>query len=497
MNILMVTSEAVPLAKTGGLGDMVTALSNELARRGHDVKIMLPGYASADDHAVSKELLYTIDVPILGRTESASIERILVRRDRPGGTRNPDYVVVRHEGFFNRRGLYQDGGRDYADNLARFAFFSRATVEWLWTAAKSSGWMPDIIHAHDWQAALVPLYLRAYEAQRDLLKGIRSILTIHNLGYQGIFPASEYAVLGLSPEWFSPAWLEFHGSVNLLKGGIVASDWLTTVSPTYAREIQLPDLGFGLDGVLRERHDRLLGIANGIDTDLWDPSRDPWLLSPYSAKDRSGKRLCKIALQQEMQLPVGERPLIGVVSRLVEQKGIDLVVDALEDMQAIDFQLVALGTGDYLLERRLRDLEEANPAYIRVRFDFDEGLAHRIQAGADIALVPSRYEPCGLTQLCSLRYGTIPIVRRTGGLADTVIGYPGDDSQTPTGFVFEDPTPEAFTQALDQALKVYREAPDWEKLIESGMQAQVGWTEPARQYEGLYRKLGALAGNRQ
>jgi starch synthase len=492
MNILMVTSEAVPLAKTGGLGDMVTGLSNELSRRGHDVKIMLPGYASVYDHAISNEPLGTIDVPILGRTESATIERLLVRRDGVGGTRSPDYLVVRHEGFFNRRGLYQEGSQDYADNLARFAVFSRATIEWLWASAKSSGWMPDIIHAHDWQAALVPLYLRAYEGQRGVLVGTRNILTIHNLGYQGIFPASDYAVLGLSPEWFSPAWLEFYGSVNLLKGGIVASDWLTTVSPTYAREIQQPELGFGLDGVLRERHDRLLGIVNGIDTDLWDPSRDPWLSSRYSAQDRSGKRLCKTVLQQEMQLPVGQIPLIGVVSRLVEQKGIDLIVDALEDLRTVNFQLAVLGTGDRLLEQRLKSLEKTHRDHVCVRFGFDEGLAHRIQAGADIALVPSRYEPCGLTQLCSLRYGTIPIVRKTGGLADTVIGYPGDHSQTPTGFVFEDPTPEAFTRTLGHALKVYREEPDWEKLIESGMQTQVGWTEPARQYEGLYRKLCAI-----
>lgn len=487
----MVTSEAVPLAKTGGLGDMVTGLSNELCRLGHDVKVMLPGYASVGDHAVSRARLCTIDVPISGRTDSATIERILVRRDRADATRGPDYVVVRHEGFFHRRGLYREDNRDYADNLARFALFSRATIEWLEVSAKASGWLPDIIHAHDWQAALVPLYLRAYEGQRGVLKGVRNILTIHNLGYQGIFPAAEYGVLGLSPEWFSPAWLEFYGSVNLLKGGIVASDWLTTVSPTYAQEIQLPELGFGLDGVLRDRHDRLLGITNGIDADLWDPSRDPWLAARYSAEDRSGKRLCKTALQQELQLPVDERPLIGVVSRLVEQKGIDLVVDALEDRGVVDFQLVVLGTGDHVLERRLRALEAAHPANIRIRFGFDEGLAHRIQAGADIALVPSRYEPCGLTQLCSLRYGTIPIVRKTGGLADTVIGYPGDPSHTPTGFMFEDPTPEAFARTLGHALKVYRETLDWEKLIESGMQTHVGWTEPARQYEELYGRLRA------
>ncbi|HSE58419.1 MAG TPA: glycogen synthase GlgA [Nitrospiraceae bacterium] len=490
MNILMVTSEAVPLAKTGGLGDMVTGLSNELARRGHDVKIMLPGYASVDGHAVSKEPLRTVDIPVLGKTESATIERLLIRRERAGAVLSPDYVVVGHDGFFNRRGLYQEGNRDYPDNLARFAFFSRAAVEWVRASAESSGWVPDIIHTHDWQAALVPLYLRADGKQRAALTAIRNILTIHNLGYQGIFPASEYAGLGLPPKWFSPAWLEFFGSVNLLKGGIVASDWLTTVSPTYAREIQLPELGFGLDGVLRERRDRLLGITNGIDIDQWDPSCDPWLPSRYSAQDYSGKRLCKAALQQEMQLPVGIHPLIGVVSRLVEQKGIDLVVDALEDMPSIDFQLVVLGTGDPLLERRLRNLEEAHPTRVRVRLGFNEELAHRIQAGADIALVPSRYEPCGLTQLCSLRYGTVPVVRKTGGLADTVVGYPGDHSQAPTGFVFDEPTPDAFARALGQALQVYR-GPDWKRLIESGMNVQVGWKEPARQYEELYKRLCA------
>lgn len=488
MKVLMVTSEAVPLAKTGGLGDMVTGLSNELTRRGHDVRIMLPGYRSIDNHVISRAPLCTIDVPVLGRTESATIECILVRQDRVDGPRSPDYVVVRHAGFFDRPGLYRQENRDFPDNLDRFAFFSRATVEWLMASAKSSGWMPDIIHVHDWQAALVPLYLRANEGRPAMLKGVRNILTIHNLGYQGIFPGSEYPRMGLPPEWFSPAWLEFYGSVNLLKGGIVASDWLTTVSPTYAREIQLPELGFGLDGVLRERHDRLIGITNGIDIELWDPSQDPCLPARYSARDRSGKRLCKSTLQETMQLPVDESPLIGVVSRLVEQKGIDLVADALENMGTIDFQMVVLGTGDHLLERRLKDLEKAYPTHVRVRLGFDEGLAHRIQAGADIFLVPSRYEPCGLTQLSSLRYGTVPIVRKTGGLADTVIGYPGDASHAPTGFVFDDPTPEAFMRSLKRALGLYRES-EWERLIDACMQVQVGWTGAAQQYEELYKIL--------
>ena len=466
---------------------MVAGLSNELSRRGHDVKIMLPGYASIDEHAASKERLGTIDVPVSGRSEAATVERVAVRRAQAGDEPSPDYWVVRHTGFFNRRGLYQESGRDYADNLARFAFFCRAAVEWILASRRSSGWKPDIIHAHDWQAALIPLYLRAHTGQGDALTGMRTIFTIHNLGYQGIFPALEYPKLGLSPEWFSATWLEFFGSLNLLKGGIVSSDWLTTVSPTYAREIQLPELGFGLDGVLREHHDRLLGITNGIDTELWDPSNDPWLPTQYSTRDRSGKRLCKIALQQEMQLPVSEGPVIGVVSRLVEQKGIDLIVDALQDhYRAVDFQLVVLGTGDHRLERRLGDLEKQHPAHVRVRLDFNEGLAHRIQAGSDIALIPSRYEPCGLTQLCSLRYGTVPIVRKTGGLADTVTGYPGGQSKAPTGFVFDEPTPHALVGSLAQALRLYREPAKWERLIESGMQVHVGWTEPALQYERLY-----------
>lgn len=488
--ILMVASEVAPLAKTGGLADMVAGLSSALVELGHDVRVILPCYQSVERSAQGLEPVHSFVISDGEGTRSVTAEQI---RIRPLGSRHSPrtrFYALRQDEYFSRRGIYQDSGQDYPDNLARFAFFSRAALELVSIWERTEAWVPDVIHAHDWQAALVPVYLRTTFAARSFASVSRSILTLHNVGYQGIFPADEFPSLGLEGSHFTPQGLEFYGSINLLKGGIIHADSLTTVSPTYCREIQTPEYGFGLDGVLRERRDRLVGIVNGIDTDLWDPASDPWLPANYSVSDPAGKAKCKSALQDECGLPVGESPLFAVVSRLVSQKGIDLVIGAAPLITEGSGQLVVLGAGDADLEADLQSLERRFPQQIKVIVSFDERLAHRIQAGADAFLVPSRYEPCGLTQLCSLRYGTVPIVRRTGGLADTVEGVSASmlNLESATGFVFEQPTVSALGESIRRALRTYANEAIWHQLIRQGMMKDVSWQESARRYLEIYHR---------
>jgi starch synthase len=364
-------------------------------------------------------------------------------------------------------------------------------MELLAVLRASLDWAPDVLHAHDWQTALCPVYLRTLYAGPPGGSHVRSLLTVHNLGYQGIFPASQYPKTGLGPSLFTPAGLEFYGSCNLLKGGLVFADLLNTVSPTYSREIQTPEFGFGLEGVIQERHNRWTGVVNGIDTEVWNPETDTHLPARYTADDLSGKRACKRALQREMKLPVRAAPVLGVVSRFSDQKGLDLVADILPELMLLDVQAVLLGTGDPEIENTFRSLQERFPKKIGLRVGFDEGLAHRIEAGSDMFLMPSRYEPCGLNQMYSLRYGTVPIVRRTGGLADTIVAYAplALQEHRATGFMFGEDTPEALLTSVLLALRIYRDKPQWQSLIQAGMQTDVSWTRSAQSYEALYRNV--------
>lgn len=490
LNILQVSSEAAPFAKTGGLADVAGALPRELARLGHRVRLVIPRYGMIDGAAHGLKEWLRIDVPTVAGSVEAIIEQGRLSDTRVPINSQAQVMAIRYDPYFDRDGLYQEAGVDYPDNLDRFTFFCRAVMELLSVLHASTGWAPDILHAHDWQTALCPVYMRTLYTGRPEVNSMGSLFTVHNLGYQGIFPATEYPKTGLSRDLFTPAGLEFYGAVNLMKGGLIFADLLSTVSQTYSREIQTPEFGFGLEGVIRERRERLVGVVNGIDIDVWNPATDPHLPARYSASDLSGKRVCKTALQREMKLPERDVPLLVVVSRLSHQKGLDLVADVLPELMALDLQFVLLGMGDPPLEETFRSLRTRYPDKMSLRIGFDEGLAHRIEAGGDMFLMPSRYEPCGLSQLYSLRYGTVPIVRRTGGLADTVLSYSplAVQEKRATGFMFDEATPQALLNTVLLALKTYTDKAEWHSLILAGMNTDVSWARPARLYEDLYQR---------
>lgn len=486
MRVLFVSSEVAPFSKTGGLADVSGALPAAVGRLGLEVRVMTPFYRCVRDGSWPVAPAGEVAVELAGVPQPVRV----LEGALPGG---PPTWFVDHPHSFDRPGLYGEGGRDYPDNLERFALFCRATLEWV----RASSWVPDVVHCNDWQAALVPVYLRV--SGEPLWSGVASLLTVHNLAYQGLFPADRYPLLGLPPELYSPRYLEFWGQVNLLKGGLVFADVLNTVSETYAREIQTPELGCGLDGVLRERAGDLYGILNGVDYSVWDPRNDPYLPARYGPADLSGKATCKAALQREVGLhQVADVPLFGMVSRLVEQKGVDLLAACVDRFPASGAQLVVLGTGDPRHEARLRDAGGRYPGWVAVRIGFDERLAHWIEAGCDAFLMPSRYEPSGLNQLYSLRYGTVPVVRRTGGLADSVVDATPEAVARgeATGFVFDEYTPEAFWAAVERALAAYRDRDLWDRLVRAGMAQDFSWDRAARRYVDLYRlargKRGAV-----
>ncbi|HVE13258.1 MAG TPA: glycogen synthase, partial [Elusimicrobiota bacterium] len=408
MRIAFVASEAVPFAKTGGLADVVGALAAQMAARGHEVRLYVPAYPCALRAAGETEPGPELAVPI-----GASPARGRFLRSRVGGV---EARLLECPAYFGRPGLYQEAGRDYPDNAERFAFFCRAVLE----DCRAPGAAPDVFHCHDWQTGLVPALLAA--GRDGALAGSSSVFTIHNLAYQGNFPAAAFAVTGLPAAAFSPAGLEYHGNVGYLKAGLVYADGLSTVSPEYAREIQTEELGMGMDGVLRGRAGSLRGILNGLDVDAWDPARDAALLRRYGPRDwEEGKKACKRELQGECALEqnVGEL-LIGAVARLDPQKGLDLGLQVLPEALARGAQFVLVGQGRPDLERAFEDFAHANPRNVHFHTGFDDGFARRVYAAADLFLMPSRFEPCGLGQLIAMRYGALPLATRTGGLADTV-----------------------------------------------------------------------------
>jgi starch synthase len=485
----MVSSEAVPYAKTGGLADVAGALPLELAKLGHDVILLLPRYRCLNESGRSFRSVCQLRVPTPQGLVDTLIEEDVIPVS--GGGRQVRVWTVQNEAFFDRPGLYQDRGIDYPDNLDRFSFFCRATIEVMAYLRTACRWTTHILHLHDWQTALCAVYLNAIVKDRQDVQGVRTVLTLHNVGYQGLFPGDQFEKTGLPPSLFTPAGLEYYGSVNLLKGGMVFADYVTTVSPTYAREILTPEFGFGLEGVLLNRADRLLGILNGIDIDRWNPETDPYLPANYSATDRSGKQVCKQALQREFQLPETSVPLLGVIARLTSQKGLDLVAAIIPQLMAMDLQLVILGAGEPDLEANFKALQADYPDRMGLYIGFDEGLAHRIEGGADVFVMPSRYEPCGLSQLYSLRYGTVPVVRRTGGLADTVVPLTAQAWQAgrATGFHVEADTAGALLSILRQAVEVYQDRSMWDRLVEVGMKTDVSWARSANAYDQLFLSL--------
>ncbi len=491
LKIFMVASEVVPLAKTGGLADVVGALAVEFAQLGHDVCVMLPAYRQVDELGYHMTEGVRLSVPSAHGLIDNRVQEVFAPSLKVAGPGRLRVFVVRYDPFFSRPGLYQEAGRDYPDNLDRFACFCRAVMEMAVHLGEHEGWHADLLHVHDWQAALCAIYLRTLYQRQPSLRRTRSVLTIHNLGYQGLFPAEQFSSTGLPSYLFTPASLEFYGQVNVLKGGLVYADLLTTVSPTYSQEIQTSEYGCGLEGVITERRSALSGIVNGIDTVSWNPATDHHLAASYSVTDLSGKARCKKALQRELGLRPLKCPLLGVIARLTGQKGIDLVIDVLPELMELDVQVVILGTGDPQYEQQVLALAERYPGKIAVRNAFDEGLAHRIEAGADMFLMPSRYEPCGLSQLYSLRYGTVPIVRKTGGLADTVIGYTPrtfKESRV-TGFSFADSSSSSLLTCLLLALCVYRKKHDWQQIVRTGMEQDLSWGRSAATYLKLFRDL--------
>jgi len=464
----MVSSEAAPFAKTGGLADVVGALPAALAEFGDQAAVVLPRYGSIDLKTARRvwDRLYVHFGPAMYETTIYQAPATC-----------PVYLVDCPE-LFDRKGFYGESGLDYPDNHIRFAVFARAAL-----GVARNLFRTEIFHCHDWQSGLVPAYLRTTFSTDPTFLGCRTLFTIHNLGYQGLFPKTAAGEVGLEPGLLVPDGMEFFGQLSYIKGGIAYADALNTVSPTYAREIQTPEYGFGLDGALRARSAQLSGILNGVDYQEWSPDADPHIPARYSAEDISGKATCKRQLLAEFGLPEGamDRPLLGIVSRFTRQKGTDLIAEIAAQVVGLDAYLVALGTGEREYEDFFRAMQQQFPGRVAVKVGFDNGLAHRVEAGSDMFLMPSRYEPCGLNQIYSLRYGTVPVVRATGGLDDTI--------EEGTGFKFAEYTGTALLGAIRGAVAAYADREGWQAMMHRGMEKDFSWRTSAAAYSALYRRL--------
>jgi starch synthase len=497
VNILIATSEAVPFAKTGGLADVTGALPVELTRLGHHCTLILPAYRQVRSAGVPIEPTGVhFDIPIGSKTVTGSF----LKSQLPGST-VPVYLVE-HDHYYNRSGLYQDGGEDYRDNCERFVFFCRAVLE----AVRLLDLKVDVLHANDWQTSLVPAYLKLEYRGVPGYERIGSLLTIHNMAYQGVFWHWDMLLTGLDWKYFNWQQMEFFGSLNLLKTGLVFADRLNTVSPRYAEEIQTAPLGCGLEGVLASRRDTLSGIVNGVDYHEWNPATDTHLPATYTPDTvAEGKAACKAALVRELGLSVTPNvPLLAFIGRLVEQKGVDLLAAVMRDwVQTHDAQWVVLGTGDAAYEEQFAMLAKRFGHKVATRLEFSNPLAHRIEAGADMFVMPSRYEPCGLNQLYSLKYGTVPIVRATGGLVDTITAASEQPlaNGTATGFTFSDSSALGLGEALQRACRAYAQGDVWKRIVQAGMKQDWSWATSARGYVELYRATinqvrgGLVAGN--
>ena len=476
MKVAFVASEGVPFSKTGGLADVVGALPKALAALGHDVEVILPRYrvtppGSSVPHAQSLTLPLGVGYKFAAAQDGGRAHQVQT------------YLMDCPE-YFDRDGLYQLKGEDYPDNAHRFAAFSMAALEFLKHEATS----PDIIHCHDWQTALVPIYLRNLYGNDPYFARTSVVFTLHNLGYQGLFPPHLLPQISLHAGLFTIDGLEYYGMVNLLKGGIIFSDFITTVSRKYAEEIQTPEFGYGLEGVLRSCSQRLQGIVNGVDYEEWDPATDKLLAANYTPSGWKGKEVCKQALLEVMgvRTPSLRRPVLGIVSRFASQKGFDLIASIAEQLAGLDLYIVALGTGEPAHEELFRTMAAKYPDKFLVKIAYDNTLAHQIEAGSDMFLMPSRYEPCGLNQIYSLKYGAVPIVRATGGLDDTIQPF---DGKSGTGFKFHDYSPQALLATIHAALEAYQNPKVWRQLMLNGMKQDFSWATSARAYAQIYETL--------
>ena len=474
--ILFVTSEAHPLIKTGGLADVCGSLPKALTELSQDIRLILPNYQALK---ASENVKFLTSIRIDNRNINI-LETLM-----------PDSQVivwlVDYPAYYNYPGnpYVDEQGEPWSNNAERFGLFCRIVTEVAMNRINQD-WQPDVVHCNDWQSGLVPAFLSLEEGRPS------TVFTIHNMAYQGLFPLTSASVLNLPGQLWHPAGLEFHGMLSFIKGGLVYSDYITTVSPTYALEIQTAEFGYGLEGLLEHRKEFLGGIINGIDLDQWDPEKDPNIFQCYSAKTLGKKLLNKTALQAKLGLPIEEQiPLFGLIGRLVEQKGIDLLLDCFSEMITMKLQFVLLGSGDKVFEKQLQEFAELYPDKIAIKIGYDEALAHLIEAGADAFLMPSRFEPCGLNQMYSQRYGTVPIVRKTGGLADTVIDALPETlgNQTATGIVFNEASPSALLEAIKRTLILYSMPDSWKKIQVNAMGKDFSWQRSAKQYLELYQTL--------
>ncbi len=480
MRVIYVSTEVYPALKTGGLADVNAALPGALIKAGADVRLLLPAFPDIASAAVDLRTVLRLYVKAFG-------VEIRILRGLLAGV--PAYLIDAGRLYDRPGNPYVDAqGRDWPDNQVRFALLG-------WVAALFSGgsiddWRPDIVHAHDWHTGLAPAYLVARGGERP-----GSVFTVHNLEYQGEFPGESFPALALPAAFFSIDGIEFYGKVNFMKAGLQYADQITTVSPTYASEIMTPEFGCGMDGLLRAREGALSGVLNGVDRTVWNPSTDQLIAARYDAQDLAGKATCKASLRNEFGLAASDGPLFGVVSRLTRQKGLDLLFDLVPDLVGHGSQLVLLGSGDQLLESSFREMAARFPRDVGVSSRYDERLAHRVMAGSDVILVPSRFEPCGLTQMYAMAYGSLPLVRRVGGLADTVCDASAENlvADIATGIVFDEASASALRDSFERALELWNDPVRRARVMRAGMRKDFGWMHAARSYLDLYRRIRPLA----
>ena len=477
MEVVFVASEMAPFATTGGLGDVLGSLPREIAKLGYRVSILLPKYKKISQKKLTLDLIAeNIQIPLGAEIETANIFSYRYNE--------LNVYLIEHSEYFDRDELYGTPMGDYPDNDRRFTFFGRAVVEGL----KKLKIKPDIIHCHDWQTGLIPVYLKTLYQADPFYKKTKTVFTIHNLAYQGNFPPDSVPITGISWEEFKFDRLEFYGKISFLKGGLVYSDVLTTVSERYAQEIQSPGFGCGLEAVLARRKENLFGIMNGIIPEEWNPERDPNIEAHFNSKNLKGKKICKEALQKENHLKVDPKiPVFGFIGRLVDQKGLDILVPAVEEMAKQDWQLIVLGTGDEEFHKALRVMQKRHPEHLGLNITFDLKMAKRIYSGCDFFLTPSQFEPCGLGPMFALRFGTIPIVRETGGLANSVHEF-NPKTGAGNGFVFQGYKTEDLLTAMRRAINIFRDSKLMTKLIKNGMACDFSWEASARKYVQVYEK---------
>lgn len=485
MRILFVTSEISPFSRAGGLADVSNGLPIALARMGHEVSIATPKYRQARNvKPQAKPLNISLEVPISWVKKPASVYQAYLK------DKIKVYLIGRDD-LYDREGLYGNEYGDYQDNAERFIFFSRATLE----LCLALDLEPQLIHCNDWQTGLIPVYLKTLYAKNPSLRSTASLFTIHNLGYQGLFWHYDLHLTGLSWELFTPQALEFFGKMNLMKGGIVYADIVNTVSPTYRKEILTPANGFGLEGVLKTRENDLYSVINGVDYSVWDPAIDPFLAAPYHPADLENKKICKSRLQDLFHLKKkGDIPVVAIISRFLDRKGMDLISRNFSRLMELEIEIILMGRGLEQYQTWALETVERYAGLIGLEMGHNDPLAHQIQAGADILLMPSRYEPCGLDQLYAFKYGTIPIVRAVGGLDDTVEDYNPHTDQG-TGFKFKEYEWDKLFQTIQRALSAYRDRPRWKRLVQRAMNQDFSWAKSAVQYESLYHKALEKKGN--